>query len=72
MLTISAVLPSGEQIQQHPYPGTENRGIQKFQLLMSPTDNNPYCSEGTLGSSVVLDRPEKVMCLCFKCILQKV
>lgn len=59
MLTISAVLPSGEQIQQHPYPGTENRGIQKFQLLMSPTDNNPYCSEGTLGSSVVLDRPEK-------------
>lgn len=52
--------PSGQQIEQHPYPGTENREIQAFQLLMPPTDNNPYCSEGTLGSTIVLDRPEKV------------
>lgn len=63
MLTISAVPPSGEQIQQHPYPGTESREIKEFQLLMPPTDNNPYCSEGTLGSSIVLDRPEKITCV---------
>lgn len=69
---MSAMLPSGEEIQQHPYPGTENREIQAFQLLIPPTDSNPYCSEGTLGSSIVLDRPEKVMCLCFKGILQEV